>query len=43
LPAGDVPLTLELKEKTGPEAPTLTEQLTAAATSLDRLEKDWPS
>jgi len=41
LPAGEVPLTLELKEKTGPEAPTLSEQIAAAAKSLDRLEKDW--
>lgn len=41
LPAGDVPLTLELKEKTGPEAPTLGEQFTAAAKSLDRLEQVW--
>lgn len=41
LPAGDVPLTLELKEKTGPEAPMLAEQIAAAAKSLDRLERDW--
>jgi len=41
LPAGDVPLTLELKEKTGPDAPPLSEQVSAAAKSLDRLEKDW--
>jgi sugar phosphate isomerase/epimerase len=41
LPAGNVPLTLELKEKTGPEAPTLTEQITTAAKSLDRLEEHW--
>jgi len=41
LPAGDVPLTLELKEKIGPESPTLTEQITGAAKSLDRLEEFW--
>ena len=41
LPAGEVPLTLELKEKTGAEAPSLAEQITAAAKSLDRLEEDW--
>jgi len=34
----DLPLTLELKEKTGPDAPSLSEQLSAAAKSLDRLE-----
>jgi sugar phosphate isomerase/epimerase len=40
LPGGDVPMTLELKEKTGPEAPSFREQLAAAASSLDRLEHD---
>jgi len=39
--AGELPLTLELKEKTGPDAPSFAEQLSAAAKSLDRLEKDW--
>ena len=43
LPAGIVPLTLELKEKTGPETPTLVEQITAAAKSLGRLEEEWQS
>jgi len=38
---GEVPLTVELKEKTGREAQTLTEQLAAAAKALERLEKDW--
>jgi len=42
-PAGDLPFTLELKEKSGPDAPTLSEQLTAAAKSLDRLEEEWAS
>jgi len=34
----ELPLTLELKEKTGPDAPTFAEQLTGAAKSLDRLQ-----
>jgi len=39
-PAGaDLPLTLELKEKTGPDAPALSDQLSAAANSLARLEE----
>ncbi|HEV8075716.1 MAG TPA: sugar phosphate isomerase/epimerase family protein [Candidatus Acidoferrum sp.] len=40
LPGGDIPLTLELKEKTGPDAQSLSDQITAAAKSLDRLEED---
>jgi sugar phosphate isomerase/epimerase len=36
-----LPLTLELKEKTGADSPSLAEQLTAAAKSLDRLEEVW--
>jgi sugar phosphate isomerase/epimerase len=40
-PAKDLPLTLEIKEKTGPDAPALTEQLAAVAKSLDRFEGDW--
>ena len=36
-PGDNLPLTLELKEKTGHDAPSLTEQLTAGAKSLDRL------
>jgi sugar phosphate isomerase/epimerase len=38
-----LPLVLELKEKTGPEAPSAAEQLTAARKSLDRFEKAWNS
>lgn len=38
--AADIPLTLELKEKAGPEAPSLAEQLNAAARALDRLQED---
>ncbi len=37
----DLPLVLELKEKTGPEAPTVAEQLAAARSALDKLEKAW--
>ena len=37
----NLPLMLELKEKTGPEAPTAQQQLDAARKSLDRLEEDW--
>ena len=40
LPGGEIPLTLEPKEKTGPDAPGLVEQIIAAAKSLDRLEED---
>ena len=40
MPNGEIPLTLELKEKTGPDAPSLADQITAAAKSLDRLEED---
>ncbi|HUI50404.1 MAG TPA: TIM barrel protein [Terriglobales bacterium] len=40
LPNGEIPLTLELKEKTGPDAPGLMDQILAAAKSLDRLEED---
>jgi len=36
-----LPLTLELKEKTGPEASSLSDQLSAAAKSLSRLEDEW--
>jgi len=36
----DLPLTLELKEKTGPDAPSLAEQLSAATESLDRIARE---
>ena len=39
--AADLPLTLELKEKTGLDAPSLSDQLSAAAKSLARLEEVW--
>src|SRR5271163_2673066 len=37
----NLPLTLELKEKIGPEAPSPQEQLAAARKSVDRLEEEW--
>jgi sugar phosphate isomerase/epimerase len=40
LPGGEIPLTLELKEKTGHDATSLPDQINAAAKSLDRLEED---
>ncbi len=36
-----LPLVLELKEKSGHDAPTVTEQLAFASKSLDRFEKAW--
>jgi hypothetical protein len=38
-----LPLVLELKEKTGPEAPSAAEQLEAARKSMDRFELAWTS
>jgi sugar phosphate isomerase/epimerase len=40
-PEKTLPLLLELKEKTGPEAPSPTEQLAAARAAMDRFEKKW--
>ena len=40
-PGANLPLTIELKEKAGPEARPLSDQLAAAANSADRLEEDW--
>ena len=40
-PESNLPLTLELKEKIGPEAPTPQQQLDAARRSLDKLEEAW--
>ncbi|HKW56596.1 MAG TPA: sugar phosphate isomerase/epimerase family protein [Candidatus Acidoferrum sp.] len=37
----DLALTLELKEKSGPDAAAFPEQLAAARHSLDRLEREW--
>ena len=39
--SAELPLTLELKEKTGHEAPGFAEQLTAATKSLDRIQESW--
>lgn len=36
-----LPIVLELKEKTGPEAPSAAEQLDAARKSIDRYEEAW--
>ena len=38
---GGLPLILELKQKSGHDAPTVSEQLAAARKSLDRFEKAW--
>jgi sugar phosphate isomerase/epimerase len=40
-PAGDVPLLLELKEKTGPDAPGVQEQLAVARKAWDRFAEEW--
>ena len=40
-PEQDLALMLELKEKTGPEAPSAQEQLEGARKSLDRLLEEW--
>ena len=40
-PESNLPLTLELKEKIGPEAPSPQQQLDAARKSLDKLEEAW--
>jgi len=37
----NLPLTLELKEKSGPDAPSTPELLTAVRAALDRIEKAW--
>ncbi len=42
-PQSSLPIVLELKEKTGPEAPSSTEQLAAARKSMDRFEQEWTS
>jgi sugar phosphate isomerase/epimerase len=42
-PQTSLPMVLELKEKTGLEAPSAAEQLAAARKSLDRFEKEWTS
>jgi len=40
-PVTDLPLLLELKEKTGPDTASAQEQLAAAAKAWDRFEEEW--
>jgi sugar phosphate isomerase/epimerase len=40
-PQASLPIVLELKEKTGPEAPSTAEQLSAARKALDRFQQAW--
>jgi sugar phosphate isomerase/epimerase len=40
-PAGNVPILLELKEKSGPDAPSAAEQLEAAREAMDKFEEAW--
>jgi sugar phosphate isomerase/epimerase len=40
-PAENLPLTLEIKEKTAPDAPGVVEQLDAARQALDKFEEAW--
>ena len=40
-PVTDLPLLLELKEKTGPDTASVQEQLAAAAKAWDRFEEEW--
>ena len=40
-PDANLPLTLELKERTGLEAPAIADQLVAATASLDRFDREW--
>jgi sugar phosphate isomerase/epimerase len=40
-PEGNLPLTLEIKENNGPNAPSTLEQLAAARKSMDRLGEEW--
>jgi sugar phosphate isomerase/epimerase len=40
---GNLPLVLELKEKTGPEVPSAAEQLAGARKAMDQFEEAWTS
>jgi sugar phosphate isomerase/epimerase len=40
-PEGELALTLELKERTGHDAPSIAEQLKNAGAALDRFEREW--
>jgi len=39
--AGNLPIMLELKEKTGPDAPAATELLESARAAMDKFEEEW--
>ena len=41
VPTENLPLTLELKEKTAPDAPSASEQLEAARKAVDEFEEAW--
>lgn len=41
VPGNEVPLTLEIKEKTAPDAPPAVEQLEAARAAMERFEEVW--
>jgi sugar phosphate isomerase/epimerase len=41
VPDGNIPILLELKEKSGPDAPSATEQLQAARKAMDKFEEEW--
>lgn len=41
VPDGDLPLLLELKEKTGPDAPSAQEQLRSARKAMNKFEEQW--
>jgi len=40
-PDAELPLTLELKERTGHDAPSVPEQLKSAGDALDKFEREW--
>lgn len=40
-PDGEMALTLELKERAGHDAPSVSEQLKSAGEALDRFEREW--
>jgi len=42
-PEANLPLVLELKEKTGPEAPSAAEQLAGTRKAMDQFEEAWTS
>jgi len=42
-PESNLPLVLELKEKTGPDAPSAVDQIAAASKAMVRFEKEWTS